>query len=282
MGLVTAALPGGPARAHPGARQTTGDIVSCAIHPAIGVARVGNSPTEFFLGPEVPGPHPEPVDGFKDAVGRLKRQAARFRVYGLDAAGNVIKEITSADAELTWTVHLANAKAAWYEFDKAFDLPEARGEPVEPMAARTTPLSTPRRNASVTGAERSKLVVDPGPRSIAGVNANAGGADGRFAFDGGRFFDQAVPLGELRTDVGGRLLVLGGTGRSGSNTCCRQRVPGWLWLHQTTRRASSPSSPSTMSFSRWGPGSILAAGRLGPRSRVRSTLCSSDTSTTNG
>ena len=34
-------------------------------------------------------------------------------------------------------------------------------------------------------------------------------------FDGGRFLDIEVPLGELRTDDAGRLLVFGGTGHSG-------------------------------------------------------------------
>jgi hypothetical protein len=61
------------------ARQVR-EIVRCAIHPAIGLARVGNSPEEFFIGPEVPGPHPVPEGGFKDTAGRIKRQAARFRL----------------------------------------------------------------------------------------------------------------------------------------------------------------------------------------------------------
>ena len=37
------------------------------IHPAIGIARVGNSPDEFFIGPERIGEHLEPEGGFKDA-----------------------------------------------------------------------------------------------------------------------------------------------------------------------------------------------------------------------
>src|SRR5215212_7011319 len=45
-------------------------IEQIVIHPAIGVARVGNSPHEWFLGPETAGPHPVPPGGFKDAAGR--------------------------------------------------------------------------------------------------------------------------------------------------------------------------------------------------------------------
>lgn len=57
-----------------------GDIVRAAIHPAIGVARVGDSPEEFFIGPEVPDPPPVMLGESRDPAGALKRQAARFRV----------------------------------------------------------------------------------------------------------------------------------------------------------------------------------------------------------
>ena len=43
------------------------------IHPAIGIARVGNSPDEFFIGPERIGEDPNPPGGFKDAQCRVKR-----------------------------------------------------------------------------------------------------------------------------------------------------------------------------------------------------------------
>ena len=36
------------------------NIVRYAVHPAIGVARVGNSASDFFYGQEVPGPLPVP------------------------------------------------------------------------------------------------------------------------------------------------------------------------------------------------------------------------------
>src|SRR3954452_16204206 len=76
------------------------DIERVIIHPAIGIARVGNSPDEWFIGPEAPGPHPVPAGGFKDAAGRIKRQAARFRLYGLDRDGHVEAEVTATDAEI--------------------------------------------------------------------------------------------------------------------------------------------------------------------------------------
>jgi hypothetical protein len=218
FGLAAAATGGGARAGHAGTAQ----IVRCVIHPAIGIARVGDSPAAFFLGPEVPGPHPLPEGGFKDGAGRIKRQAARFRIYGLDADGNIVRELTAADAEIIWTVHLANRKAAWYNFETAFDIPEATGEPSTPDGSPNPPLVVPRRNASVIGADRAQLAIDPGPRSIAGAGANPAGTEPRYAFDSGRFFTASVYLGELRTDEDGRLLVLGGRGHSAP------RVPGQM------------------------------------------------------
>src|SRR5437867_5923285 len=88
-------------------------IETVKIHPAIGIARLGNSPTEFFVGPEKPGVHTPPRGGYKDAQRRVKRQAARFRLFGYDKKGKLVKEVTSADAKIEWTVHLANSKAEW-------------------------------------------------------------------------------------------------------------------------------------------------------------------------
>jgi hypothetical protein len=191
------------------------EITRCVIAPSIGIARVGNSPDEFFIGPEAPGVPAKPDGGFKDGHGRIKRQAARFRVYGLDAKGRVVAELTEANAKLAWTVHLANRKAEWYAFENRFNF---RPEPplVNPdYVAAYPPVKkpdqyTPRRNAKV--ADRASLVIDPGPRSIEG-RRREGAA---YRFDTGSFMGKTVPLGELRTDERGRLLVLGGFGRAAS------------------------------------------------------------------
>jgi L-Lysine epsilon oxidase N-terminal/L-lysine epsilon oxidase C-terminal domain len=174
-------------------------IVRAAIHPAIGVARMGNSQHDFYVGPEVTEPLPLPPGSTRDASGALKRQAALFRVYGYDAAGNVVRELTSADADVRWTVHVANHKAAWYEWQIALDIPEAAGTVL------------PLRNPTVTGADRAGLVIDGGPRTISG--AGQGGA--AFEFNGA-FQGTPVYLGELATDEAGRLLFLGGRGVSAS------------------------------------------------------------------
>jgi hypothetical protein len=177
-------------------------IVRAAIHPAIGIARVGNSEKEYFIGPEVPQPLPEPPGFYKDGKdgqGALKRQAARFRVYGYNAAGEVVAELTAANTDISWTVHVANTKAAWYQFQIALDIPEA-------PAAHQTQL----RNQNVTGADRAHLAIDPGPRTIQGKNV----LGDKYKFNSGKFLGETMYLGELRTDEQGRLVFLGGCGRS--------------------------------------------------------------------
>jgi len=174
-------------------------VVRAAVHPAIGIARVGNSQNEFFIGPEITDPLPAPAGFYKDSTGAMKRQAARFRVYGLNAGGQVVCELTPDVADVSWTAHIVNAKAAWYQFQLAMDIPEAHSAPPSLL-----------RNSGVQ--DRSTLRIDPGLRSIAGVNQCGAG----FEFDSGMFLNTKVYLGELRTDDKGRLLVLGGRGVSGS------------------------------------------------------------------
>jgi hypothetical protein len=177
-----------------GAGASNAEIVSAAIHPAIGIARIGNSSSDYYLGPELPGTVPLAPGGFKDASGAINRQAARFRMYGLDRHRRVVRELTTEEAEITWRAHLTNAKAAWYDFHTALDIPEAQ--------------QTLRRNATYVGAARAGLIIDPGARAISGRYS------GPVAFDRGHFLGVEAPLGELRTDDAGRLLVLGGKGQS--------------------------------------------------------------------
>ncbi len=175
------------------------EIVAVRIHPGIGIARLGNSESEFFVGPEAPGHTVWPEGGFKDSEGKIKRQAARFRVYGLDREGNVVAELTAKDATITWTVHLANKKGAFYRF-----------------SSDPTQRETKLRNAGIQPGlkpdDRTDLIIDPGPRTISGCSEVSD------PFSGGRYRGVPVGLGELRTDADGHLLVLGGAGMSDSVT----------------------------------------------------------------
>lgn len=223
----------------------TGKIAYCQIYPGVGIARIGNSPSEFFIGPETPGQAIAPVNGFKDKAGRIKRQAARFRLYAFDKDNVCLGEITADDkVDITWTVHLANAKACYNTFLGRF------WQSQYPNFYKYNPNETPLRNQEIMDpAQRQKLlVIDPGPRSIkpggeavefdtgtigplpysdipsSGNDPLAGSRDGWWNCSTKDQLKQpvktsskaTVPLGTLQVDDRGRLLVLGGYGRSES------------------------------------------------------------------
>ncbi|WP_437626064.1 LodA/GoxA family CTQ-dependent oxidase [Sorangium sp. So ce1151] len=180
------------------------------IHPAIGFARVGGG-SEFFIGPEVPGygatgrdaGRGSDIPPYKEVPsGPLKRQAARFRVwrYTWDKTANKYipdpQDLADSEVKIKWTVELANRKASFFEF---------HGTNGEDPAAAFNPR---RRNRRVTVSREAALEITPGPRSIWGAS------------QGPKRFDVSIPglpityLGEILTDNKGRLLVLGGLGKS--------------------------------------------------------------------
>lgn len=189
----------------------------CRIFPPIGIARVGNSPEEFFIGPEAPGVPPENGGSFKDARGRVKRQAARFRVYGFGRSGEVAELSLSHPAveAIEWTVTLANKKAAWYRFDGTRLVASIlRGTPAPPEKEKLL------RNDHLAGPARDGLEIHSAATNIAGTAKTSPPLQGSFRVPLPNEPTAAEPkivvLGHLRTDEAGRLLVLGGAGHSES------------------------------------------------------------------
>ena len=159
------------------------------VHPSIGVARLGDAePSTYFLAHEPPAS--------RVVRGRTRPQAARFTLHEyVESHGRAepVREVTldtPGVIAITWTVHLANKKASF------------KG-----------------RNAAVS--DRGSLENDYGPRSVsgrshAGVEFRPGARAPRCVRDASGA--QVIPyLGALRTDAQGRLLVLGGRGRAGSD-----------------------------------------------------------------
>ncbi len=173
-------------------------IDSVAIYPPIGIARIGNS-DDYFLASDIPGVAPNPKGGFKDDEGRVKKQVVRFRIYAFDKSGRPIRELTAKEAKINWHVHVANIKAAWYQFNNALDLPGAG-------------IPSAYRNADVTGDDREQLAITPDPVTISGKNVR----DDKYNFDDGEFYGKKVKLGHVETDSKGRLLFFGGDGNSAS------------------------------------------------------------------
>lgn len=187
------------------------------IHPAIGIARVGNaSSSDFFIGPEVPGQAPlgeapgTVVPPYKTPSGEVKPQAARFRIFEYQWIEGRLTPVGEVDlaspgvVSIVWTVHLANTKASFHVFDGG------RGETRKPG---------PLRNAKVV--DRRSLEIDFGRRSIDGPSAGpiAFSPRGEPDFESFPIDQNGKPvidyLGELRTDERGRLIVIGGKGRAG-------------------------------------------------------------------
>jgi hypothetical protein len=149
------------------------------IHPSIGIARIGNSRTESFDGPDVPDIHFIPPGGtFRDATGRIRRQAVKFRVFEFvydDAVPTKLKAVrllTQDDATIRWTVHMANTKSF-----------------TEPGGVHTS------------------VPNDPGPKSVDSDNPAVNVV--------GRIFNTDVLLGTLEAFDASTLRVLGGFGESG-------------------------------------------------------------------
>ncbi|MGB0385045.1 MAG: LodA/GoxA family CTQ-dependent oxidase [Ardenticatenaceae bacterium] len=210
-------------QAKPGVPQPAGNLVY-KIHPAIGIARVGNS-EEFYIGPETAGglpiqpgtedDDPIAIDDLRDDSGALKRQAARFRIFAHDHSTNpptvTEVELSASDVNVEWTVHLANKKACWYQFE------ELRGED-------GYDANHPIRNGDYPE-ERHTLIIDPGSRFIDGKSSEPV----HFSTDSMRPDGKAMTfpptglqpkeintLGHIETDDQGRLLVVAGYGNSGS------------------------------------------------------------------
>jgi L-lysine 6-oxidase len=216
--------------------------ITYRIHPALGVARVGNAPDSYYLEPtrrgglptEI-GPNGEehPVTRFKDA-GQVRRQAARFRIY-CEEPGKAPVEVSlrSGLRSVRWTVHVANKKAAWYEFS------ELQGDVMLGADNTYEQQGVALRNPTVTGdAPRRGLIVDPGPRTVstpgdrAEFDAASAGDYPHVSFPPTELAPYAVTtLGTISMNDDGSLLVLGGFGHSGgpqgSNIDTFAGADGW-------------------------------------------------------
>ncbi|WP_407165971.1 LodA/GoxA family CTQ-dependent oxidase [Bradyrhizobium sp. ORS 111] len=187
------------------------NVHSCRIHPGIGIARVGNSPDSFYIAADTPeGTRDAPAGGYKDANGRVRRQAALFRLYGYDKDGNNLGELPlranggEPAVEVEWSAHLVNKKGASHRFQDGL----ASNAPPRLRNSNGASHQYPDTRAPD---ERTELIIDPGKRTI-----TASGASDNRQFDTGAFLGVPVYLGELQVDDGGRLLVLGGLGRAES------------------------------------------------------------------
>ncbi len=99
--------------------------MSLNVYPSVGISRLGNSTgLAFCLSPDSIGGLPfdadmngnklGPIVNFKDPAGAVKRQGQVFSIYDENAVEITLK--TPGVISIEWCVHLANKKAAWYNF----------------------------------------------------------------------------------------------------------------------------------------------------------------------
>lgn len=207
------------------------DIAYCKIYPPIGIARVGDSEEReehkgWFIDPASGDQLPNDFK-FKDGAGRVKRQATLFHIYGFDRRGDFVAELTaSKDVEIKWHVELANKKAEWFAFDGAEKALEVFENPNS---------KHPRRNSRVKPDDRDSLCIYGGSRKIQGKNINQGplapdSQSPSYSFRGFFKKKKEVYLGELKTDAEGRLIVLGGHGRSEAIDAVGKEASGMNWI----------------------------------------------------
>nr|WP_288811288.1 CTQ-dependent lysine 6-oxidase LodA [uncultured Sphingobacterium sp.] len=202
--------------------------MNLSIHPSVGVARLGNSPTDICLSPNTIGGLPfdadsngnalGPISDFKDAKGLIKRQGQPFTI--LTEWGEEVNLDSPNVASIEWTVHLANKKAAWYQYS------ELQGNLLYGTQNSYQNQQIPFRNPhKTTEQERQTLIVDPGPRTVSGRSKQIGfdksnvpyGYPAQYPSENVLYGSPITTLGDLLTDNLGRLVVLGGYGHAGGN-----------------------------------------------------------------
>ena len=221
-----------------------------ALGPSIGIARVGNSPDSFYIAPDAINGLPfecdthgilqvvkgvaVPVRKFKDAQGRIRRQAALFRIYRFEE-GKAAAEVTLSDSsvkKIAWTAHLASKKACWYNFA------ELEGNLLYGEANSYKKRGIQFRNADKTSVkDRQKLIIDPGPRTVAGARQKAEFSSSTAPKDYPHasfpdkvtFGEQITRLGSMLTDDKGRLLILGGLGKAGGDAAITSFAGADTW-----------------------------------------------------
>jgi hypothetical protein len=195
------------------------------IHPAIGVARLGNADAEdHFVGPEIPGRPSELDEKSFRKDGALRPQGARFRVFAYDGKGGCREvKLDKSLKAIEWTVHLANKKAYWFKFhgrtgDTSPDIDLGDVTPYKHSELRNKAVKSDK-------ARRRQLIIDPVARTLlsdgktASTDIHRGNSPDKTRESWPKHFvqgSQITRLGTLFVDSAGCLTVVGGKGHSGS------------------------------------------------------------------
>jgi hypothetical protein len=159
------------------------------IHPGMGVARIGNSRASdeegYFIGPEVPDIDFMPPGGkYRDAQNDIRRQGTRFRIYEYTyvVSGPPTPLLPHPDeSQFVREITADDGTIQWHVHLANRKSHNGAGKPIH---------------------------NDPSEQTVSGLNQTADVI--------GDIFGERVQLGTLKTDDKGRLIVLGGFGKSAS------------------------------------------------------------------
>jgi len=97
------------------------------IHPAIGIARVGDS-DQYYIAPDSPGALPTEyssastnIGPFRDKDSKLLKQAAKFKVFKYDdehPEGIEVQTGQDGVSFIEWKAWIANKKSSWFQFEQ--------------------------------------------------------------------------------------------------------------------------------------------------------------------
>ncbi|CAG8569949.1 3191_t:CDS:2 [Diversispora eburnea] len=170
-------------------------ITSFAIYPPLGAeicgVYVGKGNTKFE---------------FKDSQRRVRPHSVRYRIYGFDEKGEVVREIKLADRikgtldiSITWTVELANKKSSHAEFVG-----------IEHFRADIL------RNKNWEGDRKELEAIDKKSLSSDGFEDLEDGKRLEESFKANIYGDKAkLDLGKMIMEKEGSSLIIGGKGKSG-------------------------------------------------------------------
>jgi hypothetical protein len=162
----------------------------------------------------MPDGKPFGATDFRDKDNKIRRQGARFRVFKESVEGEFIEEVTAGAGgvqSIEWTVHLANKKPVWYDFQTA-------------LGENGYASNHPWRNSRITEkSARQAMIIDPGPGTVTGPNQRVDFSRGSKTAYPATFPPEKLKpfeintIGSILTDEKGNLIVLGGHGCAGTS-----------------------------------------------------------------
>jgi hypothetical protein len=181
------------------------------IFPPIGISRAGDSSDYYLVSEDPDKEHPDGFT-FRGSDGKIKPSAVTFHAYLYKDKLPTAVEATSVRWNLTWTVNVANKKAAWVRFkgkdhQETFRLRNPRVNPYpEGMGTEGVYEFTDTREDLIIRTEEENIpsgkYTEAAPKTLTG------------SFKGSSGETHNVDLGKIWTDNNGCLVFLAGTGES--------------------------------------------------------------------